>query len=271
MFLAKHISRILDAVTEISNNEELREEVFRVITAALSSTSSDLSVWMGSGRRALEHIWNTDPLLAINITGAIYEVGWKGFRQFALPPFLKGCIRILSVQQDQTLAGDCMLRIQTLRLLAKLAEDGLLKEADASVVNSLNIWVEKFVGSFQLSAESVSLRSSVVASADTVAQVILLSEIVHVTQLVDQEPLLKSSLSVVRNLLDQDHDVQQTFRVSWHNEAFALGTVLKTITKMSRSLKEGRPKVNELIYESVQKFGWSGYVLENLVDLARQR
>lgn len=154
--LARQLSQILELVTEIKDVEDIRPEILGLVTAALCSSSSDLSVSMGAGRRAIEHIWNSDDLLAVNVTGSLRELEWKCFGQFALPPFLKGCTRILSDQQDAAAAGGKdMLKVQTLRVLARIAGAVLLENADRTVQQALTAWTEHFFNSFQLSAESV--------------------------------------------------------------------------------------------------------------------
>ena len=111
---------------------------------------------MGAGRRAVEYAWSTDDLMAISLTGSLLELDWQAFSQFALPPFLKACTRILSQPHN-----DNVLLIQTLRVLSRAAADGVLKTTDTTLSHALMDFVMRFLSCFTVSEESVRLLNSV--------------------------------------------------------------------------------------------------------------
>lgn len=148
--LAKQLSRILDLMIQVKDVESLRNEFVSLASTAMCSTSSALSVLMGPGRRAIEYAWSIDDLMAVNLTGTLYELGWTAFSQFALPPFLSASSRILSQTQS-----DNTLKIQVLRILSRIAADELLKSKDPAFSRALTGFVMHTLRTFTPSAERV--------------------------------------------------------------------------------------------------------------------
>ncbi len=80
---------------------------FDAIVGSFAAASSDLTVWIGSCRRVLDHFWAaTSKAIALSLTGALLECNWGGFKQFALPPLKKHALSLL---------GDPELSLTTLR------------------------------------------------------------------------------------------------------------------------------------------------------------
>lgn len=89
--------------------------------------------------------------------------------------------------------------------------------------------------------------------------------------LTDEDRVLRSLISFVRNLLEARLNAQESFREYWHNEAYALGTGLKLVARIVRARREKvlDLDIHETVYQAIQKFSWSETVLENLLGFAR--
>ena len=150
--VANQLSALIDATIKMPFQEDLRNSMLNLTTAAISASSADLSVWMGAGRRAIDHAWSVDSQFAVTLTGSLLEVGWKGFSQFALAPFLKKSLDLLVSRDEISLLG-----LHNLRVLAKLAKSGLLKGVDDAWRSKLEEWVCTWIQKFTMSEDSVSL------------------------------------------------------------------------------------------------------------------
>ena len=131
---AKQMSRILDILIKIPYSSDLQTPLLSVATAALTSTHSDLSVWMSSGRRFIDHVWSASQSLAVPLTGALCELNWGGFKQFALPAFTSRCLDILGSTHED-------LKLRTLRTIVLLVKNGMLKGAEDDWRTKLGAWV----------------------------------------------------------------------------------------------------------------------------------
>lgn len=119
------------------------------IVAPFIAQSSDLTVWMGSCRRVLDHFWEaSSKATALALTGALLECNWGGFKQFALPPFKKHALALL---RDQ----DREVSLTTLRILSRIAEAKLLDDMDEELKSGLGSWANNFLADFSLSESTV--------------------------------------------------------------------------------------------------------------------
>ena len=119
-----------------------------VIASSLIASPANLTIWMGAGRRALEHAWASSPLLAVSLTASLSELNWGGFSQFGLPVFLKNSISLLK-------SDDTQLQLRVLRCVSKLAGDGSLKDCDATWKEGFSEWLSNWASGFVVSPCSV--------------------------------------------------------------------------------------------------------------------
>ena len=147
------------SICEILNSRTRNLQL--IITSALCSQPSDLSVWMNAGRLLLEQLWSDDKSsksyeLVISLTGSLYELGWKGLQQFAIPPFMKN---IPSTLDNEVVTSDPI--IQVLGILARMAEDNILrKNMDEVVRGKLEKWAQNWLSTYKVSEGSVGISSS---------------------------------------------------------------------------------------------------------------
>lgn len=120
---------------------------FDAIVGSFAAASSDLTVWIGSCRRVLDHFWAaTSKAIALSLTGALLECNWGGFKQFALPPLKKHALSLL---------GDPELSLTTLRILSRVAEAKLLNDIDEELKSGLASWANNFLSEFSISESKV--------------------------------------------------------------------------------------------------------------------
>lgn len=101
----------------------------------------------------MEHVWssaaNKEPLqtkFVLELYGVLVEMGWGGWKMIALPTLLKRSVALLD--------GDAL---GTLRLLAKVKEEGKLGDVDLVWKRGLETWLVKALQSWdETSTELVS-------------------------------------------------------------------------------------------------------------------
>lgn len=121
------------------------------LVASFVAQSSDLTVWLRSCRRVLDHVWGAESkATALALTGALLECNWDGFKQFALPLFKQHTLTLLGNQDRQ-------LSLQTLRILSRVAEAKLLDDIDEEMKTGLGAWANNFLTEFSLSEGTVRI------------------------------------------------------------------------------------------------------------------
>ncbi|KAL5476578.1 UTP20_7 [Sanghuangporus weigelae] len=132
----KLMSTIMGSTMKLPFDTNLRNSLLALTIAVLNASPADLSIWMGAGRRVTEYAWSVDAQLAVSLTGSLLEVGWKGFSQFALSPFLKKCSDLLA---------------------------GMLKNMDELWRSRLADWMRVWIGRFTVSEDSVIMLAEMTA------------------------------------------------------------------------------------------------------------
>ena len=141
--------KILDATVKMTYSDGIRDSLVFLIVAVLTAANSDLTVWVGAGRRAIEHYWESSPSLSVILSAALFEAAWGGFKQFALPPFMKNLQTVLLSTNSSKLAAT--------RLLAQLAKGGSLKGMDGATRTFLATEIKNLLSTFTVSEASVNL------------------------------------------------------------------------------------------------------------------
>ncbi|KAL5476563.1 UTP20_1 [Sanghuangporus weigelae] len=151
----KLVSTIMDSTMKLPFDANLRNSLLALTIAVLNASPADLSIWMGAGRRVTEHAWSVDAQLAVSLTGSLLEVGWKGFSQFALSPFLKKCSDLLA---------------------------GMLKNMDELWRSRLADWMRVWIGRFTVSEDSVIMLAEMTALTPMLSSYNLLPPLISLAQ-----------------------------------------------------------------------------------------
>jgi U3 small nucleolar RNA-associated protein 20 len=100
------LSTIISQFESITFAPELQLILLRFAASAL--TAGDISLWINIGKKALEHAWGNLPIsFAVQLSGALAELGWGGWKQVALPLFLRGSLKSLDTETITTIAVLC--------------------------------------------------------------------------------------------------------------------------------------------------------------------
>ncbi|KAL5531823.1 UTP20 [Sanghuangporus sanghuang] len=246
----KQVSAIIDATIKLPLTTNLRNAVLTLTTAALSASSADLSIWMGGGRRVIEHAWSVDAQLAVSLTGSLLEVGWKGFSQFALSPFLKKSLDLLASEDTSPL-----LQLQILRVLAKLAKSGMLKNVDELWRSRLADWIRVWIGQFTISEDSV----------------IMLAEMIALMPMLSSYNLIPPLISLVQRIIDNEADAETEYSTSWANETQVFGQLIYILSTNKHKSLLSESRTMKIICTGIRRWSWSEHVLEGIAELAKSR
>lgn len=109
--------------------------------------------WMGPGRKVVDHSWDQDSELGIELSGTLCELNWGGWKMIAAPRLLKNTWSSLEKTPGKML-----------RLLASLQKGGKLNEVDTVWKEKMEKWVTNrlMTESWQRTEENV--KSSFVLS-----------------------------------------------------------------------------------------------------------
>ncbi|KAH8110477.1 hypothetical protein DFH11DRAFT_1547369 [Phellopilus nigrolimitatus] len=248
---SKQLSQILDNSVKLAYEQTLYAPLLAVTTSALCASSADLAVWMGAGRRSVEHTWAEEPTLAVSLTGTLHESGWKGFSQFAQTPFVKGCPVLLETGAEED--RDSTVCLQVLRVLAKLAGDGVLKSTDDAWRARLATWVRTWLKTFTVSEKSVAM----------------LREIVCLAPLLSSHDVLPSIFSIAQKFVLASADTWADYSASWANETWVFGQLVRVLAKSRRLFSLPDFDSTAFVCMTIVKWSWSDYVMDAIADLAK--
>ncbi|KAI5120165.1 hypothetical protein M0805_008432 [Coniferiporia weirii] len=256
----KQLSQILDTSIMLPYTHSLRKPLLDVITAALCASPADLSVWISAGRRAIEHAWATDVTLAVSLTGALSELGWKGLTQFALPQFMKTCAVLLGAEENGSEGraeqakhthneNDDTVRLQTLRVLSKLKGGGMLRNTDGTWRSHLAAQVRVWLDGFSTSEDSV----------------VMLREIASLAPLFSSSDLFPPFSPLAQNILGVCADTSTEYHSSWANETWVFGQLVRVMPRDKLSDFD----IAGFVCKAVMKWSWSEFVMDGISQLAK--
>lgn len=127
----KNISTVLTHLLTVPLVDDLHVVVFKVALSCL--TSGDMAIWMGPGRKMLERVWNERPSLALQLTGALSDMEWGGWKMIALPHVMKRALELLGNNKEPLLVLEVLNSVQT---------GAKLSTADERWKDKLAQWVE---------------------------------------------------------------------------------------------------------------------------------
>ncbi|TBU52202.1 hypothetical protein BD310DRAFT_784738, partial [Dichomitus squalens] len=239
----KQLSALLSEYPSIPTSEVLHSALLKFATSAL--TAGDMSLWMAHARKVLAHAWER-PLLGIELTGALSELSWGGWKLVALPYVSANTHKLLESHSGETL-----------ELLAALHREKRLGEMDLVWKQRLWTWVEKRLEGWERSEENARVLAHVLALADLLPSLPKL-----LVNIIDRELALWE---------DSEHDPRAEYEATYANSAWVIGACAQCIAE--RPVKEWGSLVDLPRWAGrvVEKWGWSGTALEGLAELVRSR
>ena len=107
--------------------------------------AGDMALWMGPGRKVFERAWEERPVLALELTGALSDMNWGGWKLIAQPHVLKRVLAALDTYTQKSLETLCALQTK-----------GRLESTDAAWRGQLQAWVDTRFQQWSGSNEQVS-------------------------------------------------------------------------------------------------------------------
>lgn len=126
----KHHAVILAKLQLIPLSTDLHASHLKISTACLMA--GDMALWMGPGRKIFERVWIERAGLALQLTGALLELGWGGWQMIALPHVVKRSLELL--EKD-----DAVMKV--LEMLSTAQKEGKLTAVDDRWKDRLRTWV----------------------------------------------------------------------------------------------------------------------------------
>ena len=102
-----------------------------------------MALWTGPGRKAFERVWER-PLLAIELCGALSDLGWGGWKLIASPHVKKNTFQLLQSHTKQTSA-----------LLVALHREKRLGDVDVVWKQRFQTWSQIVLSNWQLTEDNV--------------------------------------------------------------------------------------------------------------------
>ncbi|KLO12558.1 hypothetical protein SCHPADRAFT_853762 [Schizopora paradoxa] len=247
--LPNHHSRVLIVFTQLTVESDECLSCLDTIVASFVAQSSDLTVWLRSCRRVLDHVWAAgSKATALALTGALLECNWDGFKQFALPLFKKHALTILRDQDRQ-------LSLQTLRILSRVGEAKLLDDIDEETKTGLGAWANNFLTDFSLSESTV----------------LAFRELSNIIPTVQSRRIAFALASLLQRLVPSTEDTSASFNETWANEGWVVGRILRLLVRVPADwlpLGFGMP---ELIEKLILGYAWSEFVMDSVSEYVKKR
>ncbi|KAH7909651.1 armadillo-type protein [Hygrophoropsis aurantiaca] len=203
-------------------------------------TAGDMSLSTGPGRAFLLRAFET-PSFGILLCGALFELGWGGWKLIALPALLKSTPMMLNKEPKQTL-----------RLLACLRRAGKLGEVDAVWRHTVGNWVQDRLAHWEKNPERVDELVDILALAEYVPSF---------SQLIIQ---------IVDGLLDSP-DPEGDWTSTHANAAWIIGACIHALAENDPESWGGQVDLNKWAKKIMESWSWSELVLQSFVLLLKIR
>ncbi|KAI0364815.1 hypothetical protein BV20DRAFT_955505 [Pilatotrama ljubarskyi] len=234
----KQLSALLAEYTTLPLTDTLHASLLKFATSAL--TAGEMALWMAHGRKVLERSWER-PLLGIELTGALSDLSWGGWKLVAAPHISGNTHKLLE---------SCPA--QMLELLAALNRAKRLNDMDVVWKQRFQTWVDPTFGSWEHTEQNARMLEHVLELSSLLTSVSKL--LVHI---VDQE-------------LERE-DPRSEYENTYANSAWVIGACAECLSE--RPIAEWADSVDVAKWTAkvVNKWGWSSRALEGLVPLVRAR
>ncbi|OCH91059.1 hypothetical protein OBBRIDRAFT_887230 [Obba rivulosa] len=234
----QHLYAILTPFPTLPLTDELHDALLKFSVSAL--TAGDMALWMGPGRKALEHAWER-PQLGLELTGALADAGWGGWKLLAQPLVLKRAPQLLDSHTRETL-----------ELLVVGQREKRLGEVDVVFRQRLQTWVEGRLSSWELTEDNVLILHDVLALSALLPSISpLLIKVIDAT-LAIQEP-------------------RDNYETSYANAAWVIGSCLECLSNRDVSEWAETCDVMSWTRKIMENWSWSSSVLGGLISMLQAR
>lgn len=139
----KQLGTLLTAYPTIPLTDALHASLLKLAASAL--TAGDMALWTAHARKVLDRSW-ARPLLGIELTGALSDLSWGGWKLVALPHVSANTHKLLESHP-----------METLELLAGLNREKRLGDMDVVWKQRFEAWVEKALVKWERSETNVGV------------------------------------------------------------------------------------------------------------------
>ncbi|KAM5545238.1 hypothetical protein V8D89_001349 [Ganoderma adspersum] len=232
----KQLGTLLAGYPAIPLTDALHISLLKFATSAL--TAGDMAVWMAHARKVFDHAWER-PLLGIELTGALSELLWGGWKLVALPHVSVKTHKLLETHPTETL-----------ELLAALNGEKRLGDMDIVWKQRFGTWVEKTLSNWDRSEANVRMLECVLQLSN------LLSKLT---------PLL---VAIVDRELEAE-EPRGEYDTSYANSAWVIGACARCISERSAKEWSDTVDLSNWTRRVVEKWSWSGQALDGMAALVR--
>ena len=211
-----------------------------------------MTVWTAHGRKVLDRVW-VRPLLGLELTGALSDLGWGAFKVLALPYVASNTHKLLESHPSQTL-----------ETLAALGREKRLGEMDMVWKQRFGTWVEKKLDGWEQTDENVRILASSSFILLRLLQMRLLAHIIELTKFV---PSLTPFLVRITERALETEEPRADYEASYANSAWVIGACMSCIA--GQPAKEWADKVDLVRWTTrvVEQWAWSARPLEGVTSL----
>ncbi|KAJ8454750.1 hypothetical protein ONZ51_g12850 [Trametes cubensis] len=143
----KQLSALLAEYATLPLTEKTHASLLRFATSTL--TAGEMALWMAHGRKVLERSWER-PILGIELTGALSDLSWGGWKLVASSYVSSNTHKLLDSHPARTL-----------ELLAALQREKRLSDMDIVWKQRFQTWVEKTFASWEHTEQNIQMLEHV--------------------------------------------------------------------------------------------------------------
>ncbi|KZT04836.1 uncharacterized protein LAESUDRAFT_682314 [Laetiporus sulphureus 93-53] len=234
----KQLLTMLSEFDKIPLTDALHSSVLKFTTSIL--LAGDMALWMASGRKVLERTWER-PALALELCGALSDLGWGGWKMVAQPHVMKHTAELLQSHPHRTL-----------ELLVALHREKRLVGVDVVWKQRLQEWADRTFARWEQTEDNI----------------LLLHDALSLSSLM---PTLSPILIRVIDATLQSPNPLQEYEQSFANSAWVLGVCMRSLSMRQPAEWSNDVPLSSWTQVIVEKWNWSGVALGGLVALIRTR
>ncbi|KAI0628424.1 armadillo-type protein [Trametes polyzona] len=232
----KQLSALLAEYPAVPLSDALHASLLKFATSVL--TAGEMPLWAAHGRKVLERSWER-PVLGIELTGALSDLSWGGWKLVAAPYISSNTHKLLETHPAETL-----------ELLAALNREKRLSDMDIVWRQRFQRWVEKALASWEQTEKNVQMLE-------------------HVLELSSLLPDVSKLLAhIVDQTLDRP-DARLEYESTYANSAWVIGACAQCLSERPVEQWADVVDVSKWTRAVVAKWGWSSRALEGLVPLVQ--
>ncbi|PIL29525.1 hypothetical protein GSI_08333 [Ganoderma sinense ZZ0214-1] len=232
----KQLGALLSGYLTIPVKDSLHASLLKFATSVL--TAGDMALWMAHARKVFDHAWER-PLLGIELTGALSDLSWGGWKLVALPHVSAKTHKLLESHP-----------LETLELLAALNGEKRLGDMDIVWKQRFEAWVMKALSAWEHSEEDARMLECILQMSSLL-------------------PKLTPLLAAIVDRELEAAEPREEYDASCANSAWVIGACTRCIAE--RPVKEWADAVDvsKWTMRVVEKWGWSGQALDGMAAVVR--